>query len=243
MSVPAETARRASADDAGDTRGGSALRWGLVSLAGVALLVLGLAMGLLVGATGDDSPDEGSVEAGFARDMSVHHGQAVDMASTILVRTDDPVLASVARDMTLTQQAQIGRMQGWLAAWDLPPTGDEPAMSWMRSLGSEHADHGLEPDGRMPGMATENALAALRSEPVDAAEVLFLQLMTDHHVAGVAMAEAALEGTEEPDVELLADSMVRSQQGEIEVMRDLLAARRAAPAAGGEADPHARHGD
>lgn len=241
------TASQASAEATGPGASGSrSLSWALAALAGVALLVLGLALGLLVGSSGDDDPGEGSVEAGFARDMSVHHGQAVDMATTILVRTDDPVLASVARDMALTQQAQIGRMQGWLATWGLPPTGDEPAMSWMQQLGSEHADHGLEPDGRMPGMATEEELVALRSEPTGAAEVLFLELMTDHHLAGVAMAEAALEGTDEPDVELLAESMVRSQQAEIEVMRDLLAARGAAPAAGGEAggeaDPHAGHG-
>jgi uncharacterized protein (DUF305 family) len=226
-----------------DRRDGPGLRWGLAAVAGVALLVLGLALGLLLSGGDDDGPAEGSVEAGFARDMSVHHGQAVDMATTILLRTDDPVLGSVARDMALTQQAQIGRMQGWLAAWELPPTGSEPAMTWMHHLGSEHADHGLEPDGRMPGMATEEELAQLRDLPVDEAEVLFLQLMTDHHVSGVAMAEAALEGTDEPDVELLAESMVRSQQSEIDVMRDLMAARGAAPSEGAEqTDPHAGHG-
>jgi uncharacterized protein (DUF305 family) len=230
----------------GSTAGRPGLRRGLALVAGLALLVLGLALGLLLGGSEEAGPSEGSVEAGFARDMSVHHGQAVEMATTILLRTDDPVLGSVARDMALTQQAQIGRMQGWLAAWELPPTGSEPAMAWMRHLGDEHAGHGLTDDGRMPGMASPEDLDRLRTEPTAAAEVLFLELMTVHHVAGVDMAQAALEGTEEPDVVLLAESMVRSQQAEIDVMSDLLAARGAAPAAGAQApepdEPHAGHG-
>ena len=44
---------------------------------GVLLLVSGLGIGYVV--RGDNVPSEDSAEVGFARDMSVHHLQAVQM--------------------------------------------------------------------------------------------------------------------------------------------------------------------
>ena len=209
-------------------------------LAAAGLLLLGAAGGAL--AAREDTPGDTSAEAGFARDMSVHHGQAVEMAMAVLPRTDDPVLESVARDIALTQQAQIGRMQGWLAEWGLSPTGSEPAMAWMAEAGVDHAGHTLLADGRMPGMASAEDVASLRTLPPGEAEVRFLQLMTTHHVAGVEMGEAGLELMTEDDPLLLADSIVTSQQGELEVLRELLAARGARPTEDtGDAGSHAGH--
>src|SRR5690242_5851457 len=99
-------------------------------------LILGLAALVLaiMGVTAVESgrpPSDTSLEAGFARDMMVHHDQAVTMAMLIRDRTEDPVLRSVATDMVLTQQNQIGQMFGWLNVWGLPATGTQPAMTWM----------------------------------------------------------------------------------------------------------------
>ena len=54
-------------------------------------------------------PGEHSAEAGFSRDMMVHHAQAVEMASIVGGKTDAPEIRSLAADITLTQQAQIGQ--------------------------------------------------------------------------------------------------------------------------------------
>ncbi len=89
-------------------------------------------------------PGEGSAEAGFARDMMVHHAQAVEMAEIVRDKTQNEEIWTLASDIALTQQAQIGIMQGWLGVWGLPTTGEEPAMAWM--------GHPME--GLMPGMAT-----------------------------------------------------------------------------------------
>ena len=67
-----------------------------------------------------DRPLDTSADVGFLRDMSAHHAQAVEMALIIYAKTEDPKLKTVAYDMAVTQQGQIGRMDGWLAAWDLP---------------------------------------------------------------------------------------------------------------------------
>ncbi len=76
-------------------------------------------------------PGEGSAEAGFARDMIVHHAQAVQMAEIVRDRTQSDDMRLLAADISLTQQAQIGIMQGWLQVWGLPISGAEPAMAWM----------------------------------------------------------------------------------------------------------------
>lgn len=76
-------------------------------------------------------PGEESAEAGFARDMSAHHAQAVEMAEIVRGRTESEEIGILAADISLTQQGQIGRMQGWLSVWGLSPTGSEPTMAWM----------------------------------------------------------------------------------------------------------------
>jgi hypothetical protein len=70
-------------------------------------LLLGVVLGgLLLG--GAAEPSDTSAEVGFARDMSVHHGQAVEMAFIIRDRTDDPDIRLLAYDIINTQRAQIG---------------------------------------------------------------------------------------------------------------------------------------
>src|SRR3712207_9094050 len=58
--------------------------------------------------------------------MSRHHLQGVEMANLVPERSTDPEVRQLAFDIAETQQNQVGRMQGWLALWDLPPTGGDP---------------------------------------------------------------------------------------------------------------------
>ncbi|MDQ3924968.1 MAG: DUF305 domain-containing protein [Actinomycetota bacterium] len=161
------------------------------------------------------APSEDSAEAGFARDMIVHHAQAVQMAEIVRGKTESEEIRTLAADIALTQQAQIGQMQGWLQVWDLPPTGTEPAMSWM----------GHPTEGRMPGMAAPEELDRLQRASPEEADVLFLQLMIPHHEAALPMAEAVLEETEREEVQQLAAAVAASQEAEIRVLQELLQRR------------------
>lgn len=76
-------------------------------------------------------PAEGSPEVTFARDMVAHHQQAVEMAYILRERSANEELRRFALDIFLTQQAQIGQMQGWLAAWGQPLSGPEPVMGGL----------------------------------------------------------------------------------------------------------------
>jgi uncharacterized protein (DUF305 family) len=194
----------------------------------VAALAIGVTAGWLVSGDDDRSADDfvtempadDSAEAGFVRDMSTHHTQAVAMAEAILRRTDDPDLAQLATDIMLTQQSQIGRFGGWLDQWGLPASSSSPPMSWAPGM----EGHDMS-EMTMPGMADPADVAALSTLPVDQAELLFLELMTAHHLGGVAMAEDYLEVGNRPEVARMAESIVRSQTAEINAMADMLATR------------------
>lgn len=159
-------------------------------------------------------PDDSSPEAGFGRDMSVHHAQAVEMAELLRQRTEDPNLRQLATDIVLTQQAQIGRISGWLDSWGLRQSGGRPSMAWMGMAG--------EP---MPGMARRAEISALATLPLAQAEERFLRLMIRHHRGGIAMASMILDMTSRPEVVRLAESIVAGQISEIEAMQGMLEAR------------------
>jgi uncharacterized protein (DUF305 family) len=197
----------------------------LLLLAAAAALFAALALWLYLT---NAEPGDASAEAGFARDMSVHHAQAVEMAEIVRDKAESEEVRLMAADMALTQQGQIGRMQGWLDAWELPATGAEPAMSWM----------GHPTEGRMPGMASPEEIERLRNAPPEEAEVTFFRLMIPHHQAAVPMAEAVMEESDRPEVENLAGAIAASQQGEIELMREMLEERGAEAPSGSHEDGH-----
>jgi uncharacterized protein (DUF305 family) len=180
-----------------------------VLLAAVSILAAGVALALLFAS---QPPGNDSAEAGFARDMIVHHAQAVQMAEIIRDKTKSDSMRLLVSDISLTQQAQIGIMQGWLGAWGLPITGSEPAMAWM----------GHPTDGLMPGMATPDEIDRLYRLLPDRADVLFLRLMISHHEAAIPMAQAVLKRTDEPEVSQLATSIIASQRAEIENMKAMV---------------------
>jgi uncharacterized protein (DUF305 family) len=198
----------------------------LLAVIGVGLLLLGGALAVATGIGRDDPPAAGSVDVGFARDMSAHHLQAVEMANLALERSTDDAVRGLAFDIAETQQNQVGRMQGWLSLWGFSFSGGE-RMAWMGS--GDHAGHSSAEGGLMPGMATDDELAELRTATGEDFDVLFLQLMTRHHQGGREMAEYAQENAEEPAVRNLARTIVESQAGETRLMASMLAERGAEP--------------
>jgi uncharacterized protein (DUF305 family) len=160
-------------------------------------------------------PANDSAEAGFARDMMVHHAQAVQMAEIVRDRTQSDDIRLLASDISLTQQAQIGIMQGWLQSWGLPITGTKPAMAWM----------GHPTDGPMPGMASPQEIDRLSKIPPERADVLFLRLMILHHQAAIPMSEAILKRTDVPYIRQLAQSIIESQRAEIQNMKATIEAK------------------
>ncbi|MEU9704528.1 DUF305 domain-containing protein [Streptomyces sp. NPDC047981] len=174
------------------------------------------------------SPASASADAGFARDMSVHHQQAVEMSFIVRDRTEDADVRRLAYDIANTQANQRGMMLGWLDMWGLPKieSGTEP-MAWMGMGG--HGDTGPLDGALMPGMATKTELERLRAASGKEAEVLYLQLMIDHHKGGVHMAQGCVDKCSVDVERNLAQGMVEAQESEIGLMTQLLKERGAEP--------------
>jgi uncharacterized protein (DUF305 family) len=216
--APAARDARAAETDAAASAPRRGLVRSLVALIAVFGVLAAAAVGwLLRGGDGSAAtPSTTSVDAGFARDMSTHHRQAIIMAGYERDNTSDPGLRVLATDIETSQEFQVGEMEGWLATWGLPFTTGTSQMAWMGGHRDHVADH------LMPGMATPDQLDRLEALHGRALDVLFLQLMIRHHQGGLPMARYALAHAAEPHVRDLAQSMVNSQTAEIIEMEQLL---------------------
>jgi uncharacterized protein (DUF305 family) len=197
----------------------------LVCVLAVAALVIAGTTGWLVGSSSDTPTPvtANSVDAGFARDMSTHHTQAIEMANYARDYTSDPSIKILARDIETQQYFQLGEMQGWLDNWNLSRTSTLPVMSWMNGHGQ------LAADGLMPGMATPPEMSKLETLTGKTLDIDFLQLMLRHHQGGLPMAQYAAAHATQPYVRLLASKMVEAQSREIIQMEQLLRERGAVP--------------
>ncbi|MFG2404568.1 DUF305 domain-containing protein [Streptomyces brevispora] len=198
-------------------------------LAGGALLLLALALVALMlvrpsaapaTTASASAPAETSADVGFARDMAVHHQQAVEMSFIVRDRTTDVAVRRLAFDIINTQANQRGMMLGWLEMWGRAKSSPGPPMEWMGHTVTPRGDGAL-----MPGMATDAELDALRAAKGRDAEVRFLRLMTAHHLAGADMAQAAATAAGTTEIRNLASGMVLGQRSETALMADMLKER------------------
>jgi len=193
-----------------------------ISLAVVIALMSGYAVGRAVSpdaqsvtTASSTTPADDSPEAGFARDMSSHHAQAVEMAMIAAARATDPDVRSLGYDIALTQENQIGIMQTWLSFWGLNPTSASKPMAWM-----PEGTAALK-DGLMPGMATQEQMQELRNAKGKQVDILFLKLILTHHLGGIHMVDGVLAESRNADVRSLAANMKAGQQREITVVQQL----------------------
>lgn len=216
-------------------RVGRALRVGGAVVVAAVLLAAGMALGARVAGDSEAGPTKvNPVDVGFARDMQAHHAQAVEMSRVVRDATDDPEVRTLALDIMLTQQQQMGQMYGWLTIWGYSQTSQDPPMSWMTSGGSAGHDMSNMGDSAgsdmadmptMPGMATKKQLAALAAARGVRAERIYLQLMIPHHRGALGMANDAAKRASQPQVRSLARGIVAAQTAEITLLEQMLAAR------------------
>ncbi|GAA2702545.1 DUF305 domain-containing protein [Micromonospora olivasterospora] len=210
MTAPATTdpdLDEAPVTDDGDRR--PARRFGtlVVAAAVVVGLLLGYAGGLLTPRL--TRPGDASPEAGFARDMTTHHAQAVAMGLIAYQHGTDPEVVTIGGDIATGQQGEIGTMQTWLRSWGLDPTGSQPRMAWMPD------GPAMVRDGLMPGMATPEEMAKLRAAKGRELDILFLDMMIRHHIGGIHMIDGILKASDEPDVVRTARAMKNTQQTDL----------------------------
>lgn len=202
--------------------------WWAVLLVAVAVAALAFAIGRFstfgAGAAGA-LPGTDSPEAGFARDMQVHHAQAVEMAMDIYRTTDDESVRVLAYDIATTQSAQKGEFYDWLVKWNLPQSGG-PLMAWMAAApsGHQHASTPTATEAELRaqmGMATTDEIDGMRAATGTDADCRFLSLMIRHHEGALPMAQALVELGSEPRAIQVAQGVIATQSAEIDLMTSL----------------------
>jgi uncharacterized protein (DUF305 family) len=179
----------------------------------VAVAVLAGGFGWVVG-NNSAIADPNATDVGFLQDMRVHHEQAVQMSFIYLNDDDvDVNLATIAREIVVGQNMEIGRMIQLLRDYGKPEVNEtDLSMGWM---GEPVATD------RMPGLATDDDLQALAAATGHEADVMFVQLMTAHHQGGIHMAEHAAEHAATAEVRLMGEQMASGQREEIDEMARL----------------------
>lgn len=182
-------------------------------LAGI--LVVGLIAGLIGLRIGEPPlPGADSVDVGFLQDMYTHHDQAVEMSLIMASEATSPIAQGVAQEIVVQQRFEQGAFAAWLGEWgqDLGEF-DRTSMGWMGTP---------IPIAEMDGMQSPEDMAALRSAEGPEKDLLFLEMMNDHHRGGVHMSEYAEAKAEDPRIRRQAGLMARNQAIEIEEMNGLI---------------------
>jgi uncharacterized protein (DUF305 family) len=191
--------------------------WRLLVL-GVALVVLGGAIGFALTKRSETMmPGAGSVDIGFLQDMRYHHDQATQMSLAYLEKPaaqQDPQLRIIASEILLGQQLEAGAMVQLLHDYGQPDSNESgTGMAWMSMP---------VPINLMPGMASPDQLAALKAATGVDADRQFATLMLNHHIGGLHMADYAAVHAREHDVRVLAESMIKSQNSDINELQAVL---------------------
>jgi uncharacterized protein (DUF305 family) len=178
------------------------------------VIALVLAVGFLGGAIGyvvakGRPPADDSVDVGFLQDMIDHHEQGIEMGRMMLQKDDiDPVVRTLAEEVILIQQREVGLMDAQLSFWGkVRGELDRRTMGWMGM------DTSVE---TMPGMQSQAAIDELDAATGAEADRLFLTMMRDHHQGGVHMAQDAARHADSSRVRDLAGRIAKSQSSEIE---------------------------
>lgn len=189
------------------------------AIAGTAALALALVGCVTVNTGGSDGPGGmpmgdlpdgvNQADAMFTMMMIPHHEQAIEMSELMLGRDDiDPEIVELAEQIIAAQDPEIELMGEWLDDWGVPSMP-----------GGGHGGHGAGDPG---GMMGDDDLEAIEDAEGDEAERLYLEGMIEHHEGAIDMAQDVLDDGESTEVAELAETIIETQQVEIDLMHQLL---------------------
>ncbi|MGK8465879.1 DUF305 domain-containing protein [Nocardia cyriacigeorgica] len=152
--------------------------------------------------------DFNEADVTFLQMMYPHHAQAVDMAKMVPSRTQNPQLLALAAAVEAAQAPEMQQITTLLESFGKPaPSADE------------HGGHGGH---AMPGMMTPEQMTALENATGPEFDRQWMQMMIEHHIGAIDMANTVLAEGVNPDTKALATSIVAAQQTEIDQMKQML---------------------
>jgi len=169
--------------------------------AGVAVLILAtIASFGLFGNTNqplDQVSEFNRADLMFMNMMIIHHDQAIEMAELAENRTDNENILELSQNISQAQKEENQKM-----------------IEWLREAGFNRPMQGH----RMAGMATQQEMNELKQSEGREFDLLFSELMIEHHEGGIQMARAEVQNGKSEKVVELAQGMIETQQEEVKKM-------------------------
>lgn len=157
----------------------------------------------------------GDADITFARDMVVHHEQAVEIAELAATRTDDVQVTGIAAGVASSRRPEIDQLTGLLRAWGVDPTPN-PSKGGTGDMGGvDHRGH----DDTTFDDADLDALGMLSGRDFDRQ---WLGTMISQHRDAIGVAEVQRTEGRNSDARALAERVVVAHQAGIDDMEALL---------------------
>ncbi len=155
----------------------------------------------------------------FMSGMIPHHAQAVIMAGWAPTHGARQDVAVLCERIVVAQRDEIHLMQGWLRDRGLPVPDEHSTLMHMKM------PNGVEHDMLMPGMLTDEEMAALDRSRGPEFDRLFLEGMIKHHQGAVDMVNVLFDaygGAQDEKVFKFANDVYADQNIEIDRMKQML---------------------
>ena len=142
----------------------------------------------------------------FIDTMTHHHEGAIKMSELALKKTQNEELKKFAQTIIDDQRREIAQLKDWREKWF---AGKPPAKNM-----------------EMPGMAdsmimmNDGTMKNLEAASGKNFDLVFLEMMSEHHRGALAMATEARQKAERPEIKTLAGQIVKAQESEIKKMSD-----------------------
>ena len=157
----------------------------------------------------DLGPADAEFDLRFIDGMILHHQGAIAMSQEALKNSQRPEILQLAQDIIAAQEKEIAQLQAWRSTWY--PDAPTEFLGWSSSMNHTMA---MTPD-EMSMMRMDGDLG-----PADAEfDLRFLDMMIIHHEGAVVMAQDALAKSSHPEIKTLSQSIISSQQAEIDEMK------------------------
>ncbi len=155
----------------------------------------------------------------FMSGMIPHHAQAVIMAGWAPTHGARQDVAVLCERIVVAQRDEIHMMQGWLRDRGLPVPDEHSTLMHMKM------PNGMEHDMLMPGMLSDEEMAALDKSRGPEFDRLFLEGMIRHHQGAVDMVNVLFDaygGAQDEKVFKFANDVYADQNIEIDRMKQML---------------------
>jgi uncharacterized protein (DUF305 family) len=156
----------------------------------------------------DVGPADANYDLRFIDSMIPHHQGGVVMAQEVLQKSKRPELIKLAKNIITEQKKEIVQMQQWRKQWY--PKASATPMMWHAQMNHEMVMTAEHKQSMMMSMSLGKADTGFDKR--------FLDAMIPHHQGALTMSQDSVKKSKRPELQKLSQSIIKSQQSEIDRM-------------------------